>query len=429
MKRFSLTHPALSVPAEYRSGFTHLYFDIAWFGLVSGSTLAFIAIYATHLGASAFQIGLLTAGPAIVNLMFTMPAGRWVEKRPVSSAVFWSAIFNRIFYLLFVFLPIALLPHGQIWMIVGFTLLMGIPATALLIGFNSLFAEAVPPEWRGHVAGIRNALFSLTTITTTLISGEILIRVPFPTNYQIVFGLGFLGAAMSTLHLRLVLPPPCHGEKAAAHLERTWAGTLHNLSGTFRSLRQVSGARLLRTDVLTGPFGRLMALLFAFHLAQFLPMPLFPLYQVHQLHLSDQEISLGTALFNGLVLLGSLQLATLTKRLGNQRLTGIGIIVLSGYPLLMGMSRGLELFLVASVVGGTGWSMVGGALNNYILEGVPADDRPAYLAWYNLALNAAILLGSLAGPLMAGWIGLAGALILGGICRLFAAAAILRWGS
>ena len=73
--------------------------------------------------------------------------------------------------------------------------------------------------------------------------------------------------------------------------------------------------------------------------------------------------------------------------------------------------------------------MAGGALNNYILEGVPADDRPAYLAWYNLALNAAILLASLTGPLLAGWIGLAGTLILAGICRMVAALAILRWGS
>jgi MFS family permease len=429
MKRFSLFRSGHPVPPEYRSSFTHLYFDIAWFGLVSGSTLAFVAIYAAHLGASAFQIGLLTAGPAVVNLVFTLPAGRWVEKRTISSAVFWSAVFNRIFYLLLVFLPILLLPHGQIWMIVGFTLLMGIPGTALLIGFNSLFAEAVPPEWRGHVAGIRNALFALAIVTTTLISGEILIRVPFPTNYQIVFGLGFLGAAMSTLHLRLVLPPPCPGEKVALRLERTWTGTLRSLGGNLRSLGHSSGARLLRTDVLTGPFARLIALLFAFHLSQFLPIPLFPLYQVGELHLTDQEISLGTALFNGMVLLGSLQLATLTQRMGNQRLTGVGIIVLSGYPLLMGLSRGLELFLVASVVGGLGWSMVGGALNNYILEGVPPGDRPAYLAWYNLALNAAILLASLTGPLVAGWIGLAGALILAGVCRILAALAILRWGS
>ncbi len=419
--------PDRPVPAEYRSSFTHLYFDIAWYGLVSGSALAFVAIYATHLGASAFQIGLLTAGPAVVNLVFTLPASRWVEKQTISSAVFSSAVYNRIFYLLLVFLPIFLLPQGQIWMIVGLTLLMGIPGTALLIGFNSLFAEAVPPEWRGHVAGMRNALFAFTTVTTTLISGEILIRIPFPTNYQIVFGLGFLGAAMSTFHLRFVLP--CPGEKAAPRLERTWTGTLRSLSGNLRALGHASGARLLRADVLTGPFVRLMAVLFAFHLSQFLPIPLFPLYQVGELHLSDQQISLGMALFNGMVLVGSLRLATLTQRLGNHKLMVFGIIGLSSYPTLMGLSRGVELFLVASFAGGAAYSMVSGALNNYILERVPPGDRPAHLAWYNLALNAAILLASLTGPLIAGWIGLAGALITAGACRVLAALAILRWGS
>jgi hypothetical protein len=312
-------------------------------------------------------------------------------------------------------------------MIVSLTLVMGIPGTALLIGFNSLFAEAVPPEWRGHVAGIRNALFAFTTIAATLISGEILIRVPFPTNYQIVFGLGILGAAMSTVHLRFVLP--CLGEKVAPRLERTWTGTLRGLSGNLRSLSRDGGAHLLRTDVLTGPFARLIALLFAFHLSQYLPIPLFPIYQVGELHLSDQEISLGTALFNGMVLLGSLRLATLTQRLGNQRLTGVGVIMLSGYPLFMGLSRGLWLFLFASLVGGLGWSMVGGAIANYILEKVPQNDRPAHLAWYNLALNAAILLASLAGPAIASQVGLSTALILFAGCRLLAAFSILRWGS
>jgi len=106
-----------------------------------------------------------------------------------------------------------------------------------------------------------------------------------------------------------------------------------------------------------------------------------------------------------------------------------GIIGLSTYPTLMGLSRGVELFLVASFIGGTGWSMAGGALNNYILERVPPDDRPAHLAWYNLALNAAILLASLTGPIVAGQIGLSAALILFGASRLLAALAILRWGS
>jgi hypothetical protein len=50
-----------------------------------------------------------------------------------------------------------------------------------------------------------------------------------------------------------------------------------------------------------------------------------------------------------------------------------------------------------------------------------------HLAWYNLALNAAILLGSLAGPFIGGIVGLPAALVAFAILRLLAAAAILRW--
>ena len=425
MKRFALLRPARLVPDEYRANFIHLYFDVAWFGLLVGSALAFVAVYATRQGASGFQIGLLTAGPALVNLIFTLPAGRWLEKQPLSGAVFWSAIFSRIFYGVWVLLPILLAPHVQIWALIGLTLLMSVPGTAILVGFNALFAEAVPTEWRGDVAGARNAVIAIAVIVSSLVCGQILNRVVFPLNYQIVFGLGFVGAMMSAFHLWFVRP--VSGRLAAPHAEHS-QGDRPPIGIGLRAIRS-RGLRLIRADVLTGQFGSMVAVLFAFHLSQYLPIPLFPLYWVDELHLSDQVIGIGTAIFHGTFFLGSTQLGYLTQRLGNHKLMVFGIIGLSTYPTLMGLSRGVELFLVASFIGGTGWSMAGGALNNYILERVPPDDRPAHLAWYNLALNAAILLASLTGPIVAGQIGLSAALILFGASRLLAALAILRWGS
>ena len=44
-----------------------LYWDVLWYGILAGSTLAFQAVYAARLGASGFQIGLISAGPAVVN--------------------------------------------------------------------------------------------------------------------------------------------------------------------------------------------------------------------------------------------------------------------------------------------------------------------------------------------------------------------------
>ena len=65
---------------------------------------------------------------------------------------------------------------------------------------------------------------------------------------------------------------------------------------------------------------------------------------------------------------------------------------------------------------------------NYLLEKIPASDRPAHLAWYSLILNAAVLIGSLAGPALASHIGLSTALILFAVLRLLSGLVILKWG-
>jgi len=421
------------VPAVYRRNFLHLYFDIAWYGVLAASAASFVAVYAARQGANGFQIGLLSAGPAVVNLAFTLPAGRW---QAMDAAVSWAAIFHRIFYLLWVPLPLLLGAQGQVWALVGMTLLMSIPGTALAVGFNALFAEAVPPDWRGHVAGVRNALLAITFIGVSLLCGYLLSALPFPTGYQVVFGIGFVGAAMSTLHLWFVVPRP--NGQARQRVGRSlgdlaWPGRFRFLPDSLRSgtaLRFLArdrrpGRRIHLPEILRSPFGRLLGVLFAFHLTVYLAVPLFPLHWVNSLGLADREIGYGTAIFYVSVLVSSTQLERLVRRLGNRRVTAIGAMVMALYPAFMAVARGLGLFLVGSAAGGLGWSLVSGALTNYVLDKIPGERRPAYLAWYNLALNAALLLGSLAGPLVANLIGLPAALLIFAVLRLLAAVGIL----
>jgi MFS family permease len=425
------------VPPEYRSNFRHLYLDIAWYGVLAASAMSFVAVYATRQGASAFQIGLLSAGPAAVNLLFTLPVGHWLEGLPIDASVFWSAVLHRFFYVLWIPLPVLLAPQEQVWALVILTLLMAVPGTALAVGFNALFADAVPPEWRGHVVGIRNALMAVTFIVVSLLCGLILGRLPFPTGYQVVFAIGFVGAAMSCLHLRFVVPFPSGQShprvgRSLGDLGRPGRMQLMldslRLGAGLRFLIRGHGARLLRIEILKGAYGRLIFVLFAFYLAIHLAVPLFPIQWVNQLHLTDREIALGTAVFYVSVFLSSTQMARLARRLGNRRVTAIGAMFMSFYPAFLAISRGLDLFLVASAAGGLGWSLVGGALTNHLLEKVPPDDRPAYLAWYNLALNAALLLGSLTGPFLAHLGGVPVALMIFAALRFLAALAILRWG-
>ncbi len=409
------------VPAEYRSNFTHLYFDIGWFGVLSGSAINFLNVYATRLGATGFEIGLFGAVPAFVSLTLALSMSRWLERRPVNKAVFWTSVLYRIGFLLWVPLPWLLAGKAQVWVLIAINLLMAIPLTALGIGFNALFASAVPSDWRAYVAGIRNVVLSCTFMLTSLLSGYLLDRLPFPQGYQLVFFIGFVGAAMSSFHLYFVKPLPPR-QLPFGQTPRQ-AASPSNRSASSRGLQA-----LLRLDVWKTPFRSTLLAFLAFHLSQYLAIPLFPIFQVRDLNLTDQQIGLGTALFYFLMFFGSTQLSRVVRKLGHKSVTGWGVALMCLYPMLMAVSTQAWQFYVISAIGGMVWALVGGAYANYLLENCPEDDRPAHLAWYNIILNACILVGSLLGPFVATGIGLVSALILFGAFRLLAGVSILKWG-
>ncbi len=196
-----------ALPAQLQKNFRHLYFDIAWFGLLNGSAISFLTIFAARLGANGSQIGLINSTPAIISLTLALPIGSWLENRKLDRSVFLNTIFHRLFYFLFALLPLLLISNEtQIWVITALTLVMSIPGAVIAVGFNVLFAAAVPASYRGMVAGRRNAVFAVVTVVTSLVSGRILTTLPFPTGYQIIFLMGAIGGIMSSVHLWFVKP-------------------------------------------------------------------------------------------------------------------------------------------------------------------------------------------------------------------------------
>jgi MFS family permease len=409
--------PHADVPRLYRANFIHLYFDIGWFGILSGSAVNFLNVYAARLGASGLQIGLIAAASAVVSLTIAIPAARWVEKRDTNRAVFWSSLWYRLGYALWIPLPWLFGAQGQIWVLIVLAFLMAIPLTPLGVGFNALFAEAVPIQFRARVAGTRNVVLAFAFMVSSLASGFILEHVAFPAGYQIVFAIGFLGAAMSSLHLYFVRPidAPSLPHKP----EPDSAPPSAPARGLFSRMR---------LDILQSPFRRVLVLLFIFHLGHYIANPLYPLYNVNVLGLNDDHIGIGTALYYLTVLIGSTYLHRVVNRLGHKRVTGWGMVGMALYPALLALSQTVTQFYAVSLVGGFTWALAGGAYANYLLERVPPDDRPSHLAWYNMALNAAVLASSFIGPAIGDWVGLVYALILFGLFRALAGLAILKWG-
>jgi predicted MFS family arabinose efflux permease len=61
------------------------------------------------------------------------------------------------------------------------------------------------------------------------------------------------------------------------------------------------------------------------------------------------------------------------------------------------------------------------------MERVPADDRPAHMAWHNVAFNLGILSGSLFGAGLGGSVGLRYGLLAAAALRFASGIALLLW--
>ncbi len=418
--------PALPEYPLLRSNTRHLMHDVAWYGVLAASSMAFLSVFATRLGASAFQVALLTAGPAVVNLLGSIPFGKWLDGRPIVRTTFHASIWNRLGYALLILLPALIPQRAQVWAVIIVTLLMSVPATLLSIGFNALFADLIPPDWRAFVVGRRNALLSVTLTATVLVCGWLLDHRAFPGNYQWVFAMGALGALLSSYHLgKLVAPAddrlPARVGKPL--LDSARPGEIRPLDASrssfgLRFLTRAAGGKLLRLDLLRGPFGGFLLAYLAFYTVQYLPQAIFPVFWVRELNLTDGAIGLGSALFYLTMMASSMALRRVTGWLGHRRLVHVSSLLYSLYPFLTWMAHDATLFWVASLVGGAVWGLLNGSLVNRLMERVPEDDRPAHMALHNLALNLGILTGSLLGPALASSFSIRGTMLGAGFFRL-----------
>jgi len=234
----------------------------------------------------------------------------------------------------------------------------------------------------------------------------------------VVFGIGFAGAMLSVRQLFLIKPA------AATSRVETDSPSVIRPAGN----QNVARKGALRLDIFASPFGRSLWVLFFFHVAVYLPGPLFPLYQVNILKFTDQTISLGTGLFWIVHFVGSTQSGRLAQRLGFKRLLGVGTLVVTVATLSFAFSFQPWIYALTQLFSGTGWSMVGAGLINYVFERVPADDRPPYMAWFNIVVNGGMLLTGLLAPLVANSIGLFESMLVAIALRLVAAVVLLKWG-
>jgi MFS family permease len=406
--------------------FHNYYLDIAWYGLLNGTTLSFLNYFAVRMGATSTQVGLITAGPAVISLLIALPAGVFLQRFPINRATFTSAAITRIFYLVLILLPFIQNSTVVISAVILITLIMSIPAVFSTVAFNTAFAVNIPDENRAHVAGVRNAAFAVVTILVSLMSGFILNQVQFPHGYVIVFAIGAIGAAGSSVHLFRLIPSiekDQFGMRQPVQKDDSRKWITERIAEGVRTFR-----KQVRFDLLKGKAGIPILLLTSITFALYISAPVFPVYLVNRFHFSDQVLSIGMACFNFTIFLGSLNLAWVERKIGRKKAIGFGFVLMSTFPAIMIFMKNPLIYYAGNLISGIGSALVNGELFNYLYERIPAEDHTSGVAWYTLSSNAAVLTGALLGPLIANTFDFTISMIIFTCLRFAVSLMILRWG-
>ncbi|MBU8916743.1 MFS transporter [Bacillus sp. FJAT-29953] len=169
------------------------------------------------LGASNYQVGLISSLPPLVALIMTIPAAVILnrleeQKKTVALSVLWA----RVLFLLLIGV-VYLQSSMQAWTFLLIIALMNVPGTISTVGWQTLISGMISEERRGTFFSDRNRLLTLVGMVTTLIIGIVMKKetdnaAAYQTLFFIAFGFGvlevvFLMKHKETIQLKQVKEP------------------------------------------------------------------------------------------------------------------------------------------------------------------------------------------------------------------------------
>ena len=360
----------------------NLYLDVTWWGVLSGITSTFISVFAIRLGASNTLVGLLVSLPALINIFWLIPSARIIERqRRRLPNIVLTGFLQRLGYLLIALMPFVLHTHRP-EVLVALVALVTFPTAMASVAFTSLLADVVPIGKRAQVVSTRNVLVSIISTVTMLISGKLLDLLPFPLNYQLLFGAGFAASLVSLYYVSRIQIADASVAESRPRRKTPLAISLR------RSLKQITSQR---------DFVRFSASAFVFQWGLYLPSALYAIYRVRNLGASDTWIGLLSMTQSAVTIVTYLYWGRVASRRGNRRVLLISSLGMVLYPVLTGLSPRVELLLLPSIIAGIFGAGFNLSFFNTLLEVCPQERRPSYVAINTTLINVAAFLAPLLG--------------------------------
>lgn len=387
----------------------NLYGDIAWWGILNGTVTTFLSVFAIRLGGSDTHVGLLSALPALVAVVFSMPGSRMVEQETKPLRVLLvSGTLNRAGYLAIALVPFFLFAHpaDAVVVLVG---LLSIPGAVGAVAFTTMFAGAVKPEHRAHVVSLRNVWVGITSTAVALAGGKMLDLIVFPVNFQILFVLSFAASMVSVWHLSRIRMPTLSARRPAQ------VQVPQGLVSVFRLIQSDRG------------FSTFAFVSFLFQCGMYFTSPLNSIYWVRNLNASDGWVGVINTAGSATTILLYPFWGWLTARRGNRLVMILTTAGMAAYPFCLALAPSVEWAVAVSMWGGVVSSGQALSFFNGLLEACPRRNASAYIAAYSALVGVAAFVSPILSTSMTEVIGIQTVLFFGAGIRLLGS--ILIWRS
>src|SRR6185312_3041036 len=154
----------------------------------------FFPIFAiTILGATNYQVGLISSLPPLMALLMTIPAAILLNKAHAQKKlVAMSVLLARLMFILIIMLVYLPSTTLQAWAFLVVVALMSMPNTVANIGWQTLIGGLVSDSRRGAFFSDRNRMLTIVGLVSTLIIGIVMRDASDSiVAYQVLFGIAF----------------------------------------------------------------------------------------------------------------------------------------------------------------------------------------------------------------------------------------------
>ena len=390
-----------------------LYMEIFWAAILGG-VASFNAAFAVRLGATNAEIGLLNSIPPLIAAALFIPAARFLERKADRRPyILWSLLLVRLGYLTIAFIPI-LFPDNAATVLVAWLILMNVPMTMFVAGWNPLMADLLPEQRRAFVFSRRNIINFSVVAVVSFLAGRWLAATAFPSNYQTIYALGAAAARRSAaFDERLKMPTTAVVARRRATQRRI-------------RMSSVSWVELQRAELFGNRNFRLMTFnSLIYNFGVWMAMPLFILYYLHELYADDGWIGLHAAVGSGATVVGYYVWERVIRHKGFGWVLQRTILLAPFYTIAIVVFPDLTLILVFNALIGFINSGVDLSHFNVLLKLCPPERRASYLGFFSTVMNGAAFAAPLISVALAEVIGIGATMLVAGAIRV--AGAMLFW--